>query len=168
MSTTCLFLPAISFGKRCLTLCLSPGSICLIHSTLQRVKPVITSSMDHSGIDTDIGISISAVASLCHVRGITNESDSRIRSILFRKTLFVFLSCFTISLIHMPKSRQSKKGILEASSIEAIADHIKNNDGNSRVMCLRTTELTLFTCSEEYHRHVRSRHLYCCWHSRFS
>lgn len=30
----------------------------------------------------------------------------------------------------MPKSRQSKKGILESSSIEAVANYIKKNDGN--------------------------------------
>lgn len=29
----------------------------------------------------------------------------------------------------MPKSRQSKKGILESSSIEAVANYIQKNDG---------------------------------------
>lgn len=49
-----------------------------------------------------------------------------------RKKLCWSLSffCSTNSLIYMPKSHQSKKGILESSSIEAIADYIKRNDGN--------------------------------------
>lgn len=48
----------------------------------------------------------------------------------------MFVFPFTISLIYMPKSRQSKKGILETSSIESIADYIKGNDGNVEINVL--------------------------------
>lgn len=46
----------------------------------------------------------------------------------------------------MPKSHQSKKGILESSSIEAIADYIKKNDGNvdTEGLHLHLFQLTLF------------------------
>jgi hypothetical protein len=58
---------------------------------------------------------------------VTRPTLFKIATKTFRLKISFFL--YSNLSIYMPKPRQSKKSILESSSIEAVANYIKKNDG---------------------------------------